>query len=443
MAKRKTPPQKPSPIKRPEPKRVDMPIDHLILTRDLQPRARLNPETVAEYAEIYRLGGPSAMEPIRAFTDKNGEYVLTRGFTRVAAAREAELTNLPCDLYPEPEDEIDILLDSLSGNKHGQKLTNADKQRALELYHSKVEVKLWGSTREVAMLLGCSHDLVAEYRKKLSEPAREEPPAQAPKPEPMHTNVEASTSDVETPRHSPLNYGDPKAIEQLATELCKSIKSLTMEEAMVLSILWDLQAFELQPCLFTIVQNNLPTQPDAEDFDALIEELSPSGYVESKGKELWLTEEGQQEILSTLNRMNLTKAPQEPQTQVTTRHEKPEPPKEPKRNPTATIDKAREILADRIVEEPMRAFRLPGRQREIYLLACIVGIDSNGMLQWGDSDLDAAELAFAQGLAKRTAEELKRGNERIGTIGSLALLWDLDPNAIMILAERATKCTTN
>ena len=440
MAKRKTPPQKPSPIKRPEPKRVDMHIDHLILTRDLQPRARLNPETVAEYAEIYRLCGPSAMEPIRAFTDKNGEYVLTRGFTRVAAAREAELTHLPCDLYPEPEDEIDILLDSLAGNKHGQKLTNADKQRALELYHSKVEVKLWGSTREVSMLLGCSHDLVAEYRKKLSEPAREEPPAQAPKPEPMHSNVEASTPDVETGKQPNNNVeASPEDIKNLAIELCKSIKSLTMEEALVLSILWDLQAFEQQPVLFTIVQNNLPTQPDADDFAELIEELTPSCYIESDGSELWLTEEGQQEILSTLNRMNLTKAPQEPKTQVTIRHEKPEPPKEPKRNPTATIDKAREILADRIVEEPMRAFRLPGRQREIYLLACIVGIDSNGMLQWGDSDLDEAELAFAQGLAKRTAEELKRGNERIGTIGSIALLWDLDPNAIMILAERATK----
>ncbi len=87
----------------------------------------------------------------------------------------------------------------------------------------------------------------------------------------------------------------------------------------------------------------------------------------------------------------------------------------------------------------MRAFRLPGRQREIYLLAVIVGIDSNGLFEWTDGNLDEAELAFAQGLAKRTAQELKRGNECIGTLSSIALIWDLDPNAIMILAERATK----
>jgi hypothetical protein len=433
MAKRKTPPKKPSPLKRPEPNRVDMPIDHLILSRDLQPRARLNPETVAEYAEIYRIGGLNAMEPIRAFTDKNGDAILTRGFTRVAAAREAKLTHLPCDLYPEPEEEIDILLDSLSGNKHGQKLTNADKQRALELYHSKVEVKLWGTTREVSMLLGCSHDLVAEYRKKLSAPAREETP------EPKQGKIEtAPYQKANVHNASPIL--DMEGIEQLATDLCKNIKSLTMEEAMVLSILWDLQAFAGSSALCAIVRNTMPTQPDEEDFIELIEDFRQSCYIESEGDEfLWLTEEGQKEILSTLNKRPPSQSPKEPQTQVTTRHETPEQPKEPKRNPTATIDKAREILADRIVEEPMRAFRIPGRQREIYLLACIVGIDSNGMLQWGDSDLDAAELAFAQGLAKRTAEELKRGNERIGTIGSIALLWDLDPNAIMILAERATK----
>lgn len=435
MAKRKTPPQKPSPIKRPEPKRVDMHIDHLILTRDLQPRARLNPETVAEYAEIYRLGGPNAMEPIRAYATPNGDPVLTRGFTRVAAAKEAGLQSLPCDLYPEPEDEIDILLDSLAGNKHGQKLTNADKQRALELYHSKVEVKLWGSTREVSMLLGCSHDLVAEYRKKLSEPAREETP------EPKQTQPETNYKKKPTKEQDPIDAFSPEEIKSLSLSLCANIKNLTMEEAVLLSVLWDLQAFQDATALIVIVKNIMEKQgtifEDFEDFIELVEDFRQSCYIESEGDEfIWLTEDGQKEILSVLSKCPLSKSPQEPKTQVTTSHEKPEP---PKRNSTATIDKAREILADRIVEEPMRAFRLPGRQREIYLLACIVGIDSNGMLQWGDSDLDAAELAFAQGLAKRTAEELKRGNERIGTIGSIALLWDLDPNAIMILAERATK----
>jgi hypothetical protein len=87
----------------------------------------------------------------------------------------------------------------------------------------------------------------------------------------------------------------------------------------------------------------------------------------------------------------------------------------------------------------MRAFRLPGRQREIYLLAVIVGIDSNQLIEWNDAALDLAELGFAEAIAKRTAEELKRGNERIGTLANIALIWDLDPNAIMILADRATK----
>jgi hypothetical protein len=414
-----------------------MPIDHLILSRDLQPRSRLNSETVSEYAEIYRLGGLNAMEPIRAFTDKNGDAVLTRGFTRVAAAREAKLTHLPCDLYPEPEDETDILLDSLSGNKHGQKLTNADKHRALELYHSKIDVKLWGSTREVSMLLGCSHDLVADYRKKLSAPAIEEPTEQG--------KIETAPYQKGWGVHNASPILDMKEIEQLATDLCKNIKSLTMEEAMVLSILWDLQAFPGSTALCAVVRNTMPTQPDEEDFIELIEDFRQSCYIESEGDEfLWLTEEGQKEILSTLNKRTPTKSP-EPQTTQTTKTEKPtqKPAEEEsfyhKAKPKTTLDKAREILADRIVEEPMRAFRLPGRQREIYLLAVIVGIDSNGLFEWTDDNLDEAELAFAEGLAKRTAQELKRGNECIGTLSSIALIWDLDPNAIMILAERATK----
>jgi hypothetical protein len=188
----------------------------------------------------------------------------------------------------------------------------------------------------------------------------------------------------------------------------------------------------------------MPTQPDEEDFIELIEDFRQSCYIESEGDEfLWLTEEGQKEILRTLNKRTPTKSP-EPQTTQTTKTEKPTPeqtqePAKPKHKPGSTLDKAREILADRIVEEPMRAFRLPGRQREIYLLAVIVGIDSNGLFEWTDGNLDEAELAFAQGLAKRTAQELKRGNECIGTLSSIALIWDLDPNAIMILAERATK----
>ena len=436
MAKKKPSPKaKPSPIQRLEPKRVEIALVALTLSRELQPRVRLNPEVVAEYADIYRHGGPNAMEPIRAYATPDGDPILTRGYTRVAAAKEAGLTTLPCDLYPEPPEDFDLLLDSLSGNKHGQKLTNADKHRALELYHSKIDVKLWGSTREVSMLLGCSHDLVADYRKKLSAPAIEEPTEQG--------KIETAPYQKGNV-HNASPILDMQEIEQLATDLCKNIKLLTMEEAMVLSILWDLQAFPGSTALCAIVRNTMPTQPDEEDFIELIEDFRQSCYIESEGDEfLWLTEEGQKEILSTLNKRTPTKSP-EPQTTQTTKTEKPaqeqsqEPPK-PKHKPGSTLDKAREILADRIVEEPMRAFRLPGRQREIYLLAVIVGIDSNGLFEWTDGNLDEAELAFAQGLAKRTAQELKRGNECIGTLSSIALIWDLDPNAIMILAERATK----
>ena len=445
MAKKKPSPNaKPSPIQRLEPKRVEIALVALTLSRELQPRVRLNPEVVAEYADIYRHGGPNAMEPIRAYATPDGDPILTRGYTRVAAAKEAGLTTLPCDLYPEPPEDFDLILDSLSGNKHGQKLTNADKHRALELYHSKIDVKLWGSTREVSMLLGCSHDLVADYRKKLSAPAIEEPtePEQAQKPE---TNPEKPQPS----KSQPIDPFTPEEIKSLSLSLCANIKNLTMEEAVLLSVLWDLQAFPGATALIVVTKNIMEQQgtvfDDFEDFIELIEDFRQSCYIESEGDEvIWLTEEGQKEILRVLSKCPLPppghSQTKEPKTEPTHKiPNKTEEPAKPKHKPGSTLDKAREILADRIVEEPMRAFRLPGRQREIYLLAVIVGIDSNGLFEWTDDNLDEAELAFAQGLAKRTAQELKRGNECIGTLSSIARIWDLDPNAIMILAERATK----
>jgi hypothetical protein len=294
------------------------------------------------------------------------------------------------------------------------------------------------------MLLGCSHDLVADYRKKLSAPAIEETPEpeQAQKPE---TNPEKPQPS----KSQPIDPFTPEEIKSLSLSLCANIKNLTMEEAVLLSVLWDLQAFPGATALIVVTKNIMEQQgtvfDDFEDFIELIEDFRQSCYIESEGDEvIWLTEEGQKEILRVLSKCPLPppghSQTKEPKTEPTQKiPNKTEEPAKPKHKPGSTLDKAREILADRIVEEPMRAFRLPGRQREIYLLAVIVGIDSNGLFEWTDGNLDEAELAFAQGLAKRTAQELKRGNECIGTLSSIALIWDLDPNAIMILAERATK----
>lgn len=149
-----------------KPRRIEVNLADLVILPHLQPRVKPNRKAVKEYAEIYREGGGSAMDAIRAYIGDDGKPVLTRGFTRVEAAQAAELTTLPCDLYP-PATESDMLLDSLGGNRHGHRLTNDDKQRALTLYHERIPRRKWGSTRAVRELIGCSHELVADFRRRL------------------------------------------------------------------------------------------------------------------------------------------------------------------------------------------------------------------------------------------------------------------------------------
>lgn len=159
---------------------VCIPLNRIITVSWLQPRCSLDPATVAEYADLYRTDGPQAMEPITCWIppedlrdpdDLPDSVVLTRGFTRLEAARQAGLTEISALIYDSPAADPAtaarlLLCDSLGGNKHGQRLTTADKRRALALYHGRIDPDAWASTREVAGLIGCSHEMVSAYRRE-------------------------------------------------------------------------------------------------------------------------------------------------------------------------------------------------------------------------------------------------------------------------------------
>ena len=197
---------------RTKPTLVDLPLDQLVLDRDLQPRVRLDTSTVESYAELYRDHGPNALAPIRAYADAEDRPVLTRGFTRVAAAKLAGLTALPGELFPAPKNELALLIDSLSGNCHGQPLSNADKRRGLALYHEQVERDAWQTTREVAALMGCSHELVASFRRELDQPshlAEDEPEDLAPPAEADGTEPEELTVEDQPAAEAPAPPAAP------------------------------------------------------------------------------------------------------------------------------------------------------------------------------------------------------------------------------------------
>jgi hypothetical protein len=171
-----------------------LPLIQILELDWLQPRVDLDSATIAEYAALYVEGGPDAMEPVTCWTQGEARHpvglsdsapapatlILTRGFTRLAAARQAGLSEISALVYTSPADATAAarmwLLDSLGGNKHGQRLTTQDKRRALILYHQAIDVEAWASTRAVAHLIGCSHDMVAAFRRDLVEQVQRQEP---------------------------------------------------------------------------------------------------------------------------------------------------------------------------------------------------------------------------------------------------------------------------
>ncbi len=111
-----------------------------------QMRAAINPETVAEYAEIMRAGGGwGAFPPARARYD-GSDYWLSDGFHRRAAWIQVagDLAEIP--VIVTPGTRRDAILDAAGANAdHGLRRTNADKRRAVEILLSDPEWAAAGS----------------------------------------------------------------------------------------------------------------------------------------------------------------------------------------------------------------------------------------------------------------------------------------------------------
>ena len=194
-------------------------LDKIIKREDLQPRLALDDETVTAYAKIYTEHGPRGMEAIRVHeTATPDDYILTRGFTRCAAAELAGLNEIYAEILPPATAASDLLLDSLGGNKHGLRLSSADKRRAVELYHQAIDAEHWGSSRDVGKLIGCSHELVAAYRR------------------PTMSEIDNSIADQQTIILTAIaqtleDFGKPLSKNKLLSTLKKSLPAELIEYA--------------------------------------------------------------------------------------------------------------------------------------------------------------------------------------------------------------------
>jgi hypothetical protein len=128
-----------------------------------QPRAELNQDTIAEYAEDMQNGDD--FPPGLVFHDGT-DYWLARGFTRTAAAESIGWTEF--DYIVRQGTRRDAVLFSVGENAdHGLRRTNDDKRRAVLVMLQDDE---WGqlSSEIIAKYCRVSHTLVNNIRRSLA-----------------------------------------------------------------------------------------------------------------------------------------------------------------------------------------------------------------------------------------------------------------------------------
>lgn len=143
-------------------KRTTVPINDLVLIQELNPRERLNEETIIRYMESF-----SSLPPVRV---QEGTNVVIDGYHRVEAAVRLGLEEVHADVERIPDDELRLVA-GLANVSHGQPLTRSERNRlAVAL------VRNYGKLREEAgTLLGMSPSAVTlalrehQFNEQLSE----------------------------------------------------------------------------------------------------------------------------------------------------------------------------------------------------------------------------------------------------------------------------------
>lgn len=135
-----------------------------------QPRAKLNQETVDEYAEAYKSG--TSLPPVTLFFD-GANYWMADGFHRFFGAKAAGKSRIAEDITPGTL--RDAVLFSLSANsRHGLKRSNADKRKAVVTLLDDAEWSKW-SNEKIAATCAVSPHTVADIKKSHSANAELEP----------------------------------------------------------------------------------------------------------------------------------------------------------------------------------------------------------------------------------------------------------------------------
>lgn len=132
--------------------------------QEFQPRVKLDPETINEYARQMSEDGIE-FPPITVFKNAEGGYVLTSGYHRYEAHKVLDKEEIEAEIH-EYTSDIDILKHAIESNtNHGKPFSNADKRKAVTLVLKKASD--W-SDWHIARLCKVSNHLVKDVRDSLN-----------------------------------------------------------------------------------------------------------------------------------------------------------------------------------------------------------------------------------------------------------------------------------
>ena len=144
-------------------------IKNIRLDKSMQPRAYMNEDIIAEYAEAIKDG--AEFPPITVYFD-SVYYWLADGYHRYFAHKSAAQTEIECDIVNGTR--RDAILHSVGVNdKHGLRRTNDDKRKAIMTLLDDMEWSEW-SDHKIAEICRVSHVTVGRVRKSLQKESPDE-----------------------------------------------------------------------------------------------------------------------------------------------------------------------------------------------------------------------------------------------------------------------------
>lgn len=129
-----------------------------------QQREKINPDIVAEYAEAMRCG--AQFPPVVVFSDGVFNW-LADGFHRFHARRAVPDVEISAEVHVGTNRDA-ILYSTGANNTHGQRLSNADKRKAVGIMLNDSEWSQW-SDHQIAKHCKVTQPFVSQQRKAMAK----------------------------------------------------------------------------------------------------------------------------------------------------------------------------------------------------------------------------------------------------------------------------------